>query len=284
MSVPDCALTSERPTLDIPASFQSQPSHLGLLGAELDLPYARFFEPRVAPVQTQVTEALRAGPVPHEHFTPYESYAEQMLRPGYLPVETGWTLFPNGVMGVAVLTHMPGVRADMWDWWFAWHSEEPQRYRLWHPESHMVAHWAQPLAPDAPRDDRGRYIGRTSLVREIIGGVDMHLAIRFLDPALVGMPHGSFDGTLIHGRTSPMTNPIEGGCLLHQLRNTPDGCEMRSRFYRNLNPECIGAPPGTPPAEVAVQARGPGLLAHCGEEMNHLSRFLAALHRDFGAT
>lgn len=277
----DCRLVGSRPRLEVPDAFTAIDARIGLHGLERDLPYAYFFEPGIAPVQDQAAEALRKGPVPHETFTSFESYAEEMLRPGYLPVETGWTLFPDGVMGVAVLTRMPGVRAEMWDWWFAWHSEEPQRYRLWHPEAHMVAHWAQSL-PEAPLlDHRERYIGRTSLVREIIGGIDMSLAIRFIDPDQVGVPAGSFDGTLIYGRTSPVDNPIEGGCLLHQVRNTPDGCEMRSRFYRNLNPACIGLPAGSPSADAAVRVRGPGLLEHCAQEMNHLGRFLAELHRAF---
>ena len=34
--------------------------------------------------------------------------ANQLLEPGYLPMESGYTRLPNGDMYIAVLTRMPG--------------------------------------------------------------------------------------------------------------------------------------------------------------------------------
>jgi hypothetical protein len=59
------------------------------------------------------------------------------------------------------------------DWWFGWHSDEPQRYKLWHPRAHVHAQWGAEGTKDAPdRPDladlaasgnlRGRHIGRVS--------------------------------------------------------------------------------------------------------------------------
>jgi hypothetical protein len=41
-----------------------------------------------------------------------------------------------------VLTQMPKVTPAMWDWWFAWHGSEAQRYKLWHPRAHISSKWA----------------------------------------------------------------------------------------------------------------------------------------------
>ena len=61
---------------------------------------------------------------------------DRLLDPAPLPAETGWCVLPDGVAYVAVRTAMPGVSAEMVDWWFDWHPDDPLRYRVWHPAAH----------------------------------------------------------------------------------------------------------------------------------------------------
>ena len=42
----------------------------------------------------------------------------QLLEPGYLPMETGFTRLPNNDIYIAVLTRMPRCKGKMIDWWF----------------------------------------------------------------------------------------------------------------------------------------------------------------------
>ena len=56
-----------------------------------------------------------------------------LLDPGYLRAETGYCTHEDGRGYVAVLTKMPGVTAEMLDWWFDWHPRDPLRYRIWFP-------------------------------------------------------------------------------------------------------------------------------------------------------
>ena len=51
---------------------------------------------------------------------------------------------PDGVSYVAVRTPMPGVTAEMVDWWFDWHPRDPLRYRVWHPAAHRSNRVEQP--------------------------------------------------------------------------------------------------------------------------------------------
>jgi hypothetical protein len=59
----------------------------------------------------------------------------------------------------------------MVDWWFGWHGEEPQRYKLWHPRAHLHACWTEPGTG---------YVGRTSVVDEYIGTSLRRASIRFV--------------------------------------------------------------------------------------------------------
>ena len=36
----------------------------------------------------------------------------------------------SGVVMVNVLTDLPDVSAEMWDWWIGWHGRETARYKL----------------------------------------------------------------------------------------------------------------------------------------------------------
>ncbi len=46
--------------------------------------------------------------------------ANDLLKPGYLPIESGYRNSSDGKRLVAALTRMPGCRAKMVDWWFGW--------------------------------------------------------------------------------------------------------------------------------------------------------------------
>jgi hypothetical protein len=69
----------------------------------------------------------------------------------------------------------------MWDWWFAWHGSEAQRYKLWHPRAHMHAVWAD------GRSDLNHYVGRTSHVVEYVGNQRLNLAIHFVPTSSLGL-------------------------------------------------------------------------------------------------
>lgn len=116
--------------------------------------------------------------------------------------------------------------------------------------------------------------------------------MRFVPPADLGVDTRAFDGTIICARVGGVMAPLEFGWLMHQVRNTKDGAEMRSRFYIGGD---VGVRPGIPPSVAASIAREGGappfpdpvkmaqaLVYHCGLEMNHLAQFLPELHAEFG--
>ena len=84
--------------------------------------------------------------------------ANDMLRPGYLPFESGYQELEDGKWVVAGLTRMPGCRAKMVDWWFSWLGDISW-YRLWHPTDHVYSGWEN-------RVD-GKYIGASRVVTNI---------------------------------------------------------------------------------------------------------------------
>ena len=262
--------------------------YLGYSDSELaSSPYARFFKPDMAPLPAHVREAIAVGLQTVDLMPPIES-APDLQGAGYWPVETGVTISPDHAVRVFVLTHMPGVTPVMWDWWFAWHGSEAQRYKLWHPRAHMHAAWAD------GRADLSDYIGRTSRVVEYVGNQRLNLGIRFVHPASLGLDEARLtrDGEVaICARGSMAGTPMETGWLIHHVRPVSGGSEMRSRFWlagSNIRPRGMPGPVGALLGRVAAKLApltsnmAVELLVHCAQEMNHLAGILPELYATFG--
>ena len=295
---------SEADRLPLPASYLTEGRQLGLSEPEQQRPFAHFFAPTLRPLQSPARDALLAGRVPRELGLEVDDVVRHLSAPGYQGLETGWTRTRGGTLLVACLTDMPGVTAAMWDWWFGWHSTESARYKLWHPAAHRYSGIADDRSGDRSLTDRQRYIGNVSYVDEYVGATYTRLAIRFFDPARLGF-EDSPGTTHICARVGLSDVPVAAGWIVHQVRPTEDGCEMRSRFFLG-HAQVLDVPPHSvseplagrvltsalgrgalAPVVTAVgrsrtpDAMGHDLLHHCASEMNHLAGFLPALHAEF---
>jgi DAPG hydrolase PhiG domain len=269
-------------------SRHPQAQHLGYSASELaNSPYARFFKTDVPPLAAHVKEALLVGAQPCELF-PDVKLAGLLLEPGYWPMETGYGIGPDGSVQVFVLTEMTGVTPAMWDWWFAWHGSEAQRYKLWHPSAHVHAVWAD------GRADLQHYVGRVSKVVEYVGPERLDLNIRFVSPASLGLDETRLQQqgeVAICAKGGMAGTPVETGWLVHHLRPVAGGCEMRSRFWLGGRHVQLRGGSGWMASLVARAAaycnpmraqQGAELLVHCAQEMSHLATLLPELYQEFG--
>ena len=216
------------------------------------------------------------------------SDAKLLLQHPYLALEAGHGLTTDNMVHVAASTYMPGVTAAMIDWWFGFiHNTE--QYKLWHPRDHVFSDW------EGPRENRSEYIGGHHLVHEFIGTGELKkLKISFRDPGVyfgVGW-EGEFEkggyGTAVCGRVGRWEEEKETeageygkkvvytGHLIHLVKNEPDGCRMRSRFW-------LGDVEGLPQAmgDKIPEEDATGLLKHATEEMAILAAKLPELYRKF---
>lgn len=193
----------------------------------------------------------------------------------------------RGRVLVTCSTDLPGVTPAMIDWWFGWHLTQTQRYRLWHPVAHVSAVAKEDRS--ALRGDREKYVGNVSFVDEYIGRSLKKLAIEFVEPASMGFEMPDPGATAICARTSDRILGGQGGSLIHYVRPTAEGSQMRSGFWLGEIRHKVALIDGLMGPllntrafrRVVVSDRfACDLLLHCGEEMNHLARFLPRLHGD----
>ena len=83
--------------------------------------------------------------------------------------------------------------------------------------------------------------------------------------------------------------PVDVGWLVHHVRSTRDGVEMRSRFW--MDGRRVTLRVGKSLADRALrliaarQLPDPrDLMVHCAQEMNHLAGFLPTLYDSFSDT
>jgi len=261
--------------------------HLGWSEADLRTkPYARFWRPHMAPIGAHARLALDEGPLAEPLLPPLPRASEMFAGDG---VENGFALTADGGMRIAIATEMPDVTPAMIDWWFGWHSDSPERYKLWHPNAHVHATWRKPPPPGS--QGRDRYIGHTSIVDEFIGSGLLRLAISFIVPGDLALTDASLrdasKAAAICAHSTLAGFPIKAGYLVHLVQAKPGGAVMRSRFWiggANVSPLYPLAAPIAAMARRelrATEADARALFVHCAQEMAHLASFLPALHQEF---
>jgi hypothetical protein len=257
--------------------------YLGYREHDHATPFAGFFSPVMAPLPRHVVQALEHGPQAEPMLLGFDD-AATMLDDGYHQTENGYGVLPDGGVQVSVRTDMPGVTPLMWSWWFGWHGSDDRRYKLWHPRAHVSAHWG-----DSGED--GSYVGRTSMVQEYLGSTLTSAAIQFVPPSRLGLAGERLgDSVAVCARLGSGDVPVDAGWLIHHVRPTTEGSEMRSRFWLGGRHIAVRGAPGVANRAVRpVAARVLGtsaasardLMVHCAQEMNHLAGILPELYERF---
>lgn len=251
-------------------------TYLGYRPGDSATEWGSFFSPEMAPLPRHIATALEHGPQADEVLLALGDVAT-LLDDGYHATENGYGRTRDGGLQVSARTDMPGVTPAMWDWWFGWHGSDARRYKLWHPRAHVSAQWKDP-GPD------GHYVGRTSLVQEYIGSNYAKIGISFVEPSVVGIDRARLGSAVaVCARVGSVELPVDIGWLVHYIRPTADGAEMRSRFWKGGPHVAVrGGNRLTDSAVrllVARQLPDPrDLMVHCAQEMNHLASFLPDLY------
>jgi hypothetical protein len=235
----------------------------------------------------------------HKPMDPGEAQPiEQMsdlLKPGYLPGETGYCTLANGGAYVAVRHPMPGVTPEMVNWWFAWHGLESLRYMLWSPKDHFSVDMteedrAKVLDPDRPL--LLKFQGITHHVYEDIGGGADDLWISFMTPEDFGFDMNLWKSpnvaTLVAANVrikaakAPEGAPLTPVAMCHFVRELPhgEGVEFRTRFWMGW--QIVDKKPqfALPPGAKIPEAVPAGLFEHCILEYSNLRVLLPEIYAE----
>jgi hypothetical protein len=264
-----------------------------LTSEEKAKPYAKYYYMEPAAPSPELAALLQdRKPIDPAKALPIEQMND-LLNPGYLEVETGYCTMPDGGAYVAVNNKMPGVTADMVNWWFAWHGLEDLRYKLWFPRDHYAVTLSaedrrKVLDPDRPMVLK--FQGITHHVVEDIGGGVEDLYISFMTPDDFGFDMNRFKSpavaTLVAANVMVKPAVVKGDvtgipvAMCHFVREIADGIEFRTRFWMGY--QIVDKKPKFMlPAGFSIPAAVPtGLFQHCIEEYASLHGILPKIYKE----
>lgn len=259
-----------------------------LLECEKEKPYAKYYsQPMAKPTAAQLA-VLEKPAIAPEKLLKLEDLGklfkqENTFEPGYGNFEDGSGIVMNEIF-------MPGVTAEMMQWWFAWHPLEALRYTIWDPADHHSVSIcdedrAKILNPSVPLEEKSR--GVVHWVIEKLGLEADDCIIHFMNPFEMGFAPEDFHEPNItnaiggwahlHGRKAPMDS---FATMLHTFKETEDGLIFRSRFwmgYKYIRGQVVKVlPPGIVIPEIVMK----GLLKHSIEEYTNLAAILPSLYAE----
>jgi hypothetical protein len=261
-----------------------------LTESERQRPFAHYYDQESAPIPQTVLDKIYHNTYTDQQALPFE-YINDLLLPGYLPMETGYCRMPDNSFFVAVRTEFRQGTAQMFDWWFDWHAQDPLRYRIWYPECHfdLSIKAAQHTASQQPLG----YWYTTHYPVEDIGLGKETLSIHFVPPADFGFDVSRFQEakivTAICGLVGSVDKHLkQQAYMCHLVRQFAGGFEMRSRFWIGQDIRLIPFP-GSAILEKLVNTSiarwlslpsetGFAMALHCAQEYNNLANILPELY------
>ena len=261
-----------------------------LTAEEKALPYAKYYYKDMAKIPEEDLALVNAGPIDPKDALPITE-AAHLLDDGYLPVENGFCVMPDGTGFAATKVFMPGVTTEMIDWWFNWHPLEGLRYAIWCPVAHDGI---SAKTPEAHKDSSGtplhvRNIGR---VHYPVEGFDLAgaqlIEIAFYKPEIFGITKEDVEASSLSTfeiATCQNLKPrIPVNIFFHAIREVPGGIEYRSRYWlkytvKNGKPVKSGMPlPNRDQLYYMARCN----CIHSLTEYNNLASILPSLYDETG--
>ena len=182
---------------------------------------------------------------------------EELLSPGYGPIETGYGPAPGGGMFISTLTRFPYATGKMVDWWFSGFMTNLERNKIWSPDHvSFESDFKNPAGTVAGATWRiGEYIAPGEMARHTLSFYD---ASEIMDTSR--FPETNIAWAICADIADDNGEPK--GTFIHLVRDTYFGCEMKNRFWIR---DCS--------VEEAKET-----VRHNWQEMGSLAEFLPGLY------
>ena len=248
---------------------------------ERKLPYAKYFDRPLAPIPQEKLDIWKGPMADPALATPIERRNDFL--DGKVKLEVGFTVAPNGTGFVANSTFMPGVTAEMFDWWFGSHTVgSALSYKICDKEDHYSAGAMNPeyvLDPAGPNNQKTW--GVTHDILEDIGLGPDPLKLTFHKPSDLG-----YDMSKIGTPTCTTMVCASGvsqvaAVMTHKAVSAEGGIWLKSHFWMGYGMDDQGNLVKLLPEGVSVPEMGPrALFGHNIKEFTNLASLLPELYAE----
>lgn len=213
---------------------------------------------------------------------------------GYMEIERGWSIFPDGTGTCAGIMQFPGATPEMMYWWFSWFPRENLRGRIWEPKNHLNCMITREefdglCDPSVPLSQRtwGRHFFPIDIgVCPDPAAEPSPIRIQFYSPDEFGLDVKRIEEmgenvSVICAQVGPPGMP-QMTSFIHTCRTTENGMELRSRFWYGWvfeNGAPVRAKNCLPHEKMINNCKSQNI--HLIEEYYNLSCILPELYRDY---
>lgn len=201
-------------------------------------PYFKYYERDVISMVPEKMPFAFGEPMTPMDAVPFTDRARILTDEG-IGTRIGYTVMPDGTGYMSDVTFMPGVTADMLDWYMAWRGLDPLRFVIANPENNVSAMSMQ-TSKFADEDLIGaeKYWDTTQMVIKMSDMGPAKEAVNFKCPSDVGFDmevlKSSNTASLICARGYAHGQPPAAGpdyLICHQVIEKEDGVEVRTKCW-----------------------------------------------------
>ncbi len=195
-----------------------------------------------------------------------------------LQKETGFERLNDGTYLVSVTCPMPGITPEMIEWWFWWHPQAKERYRMWFPGEHISIYFGKKDKEYFSAETLPEFKPNSQYPVERIGGAAMPLRIDFTCPEEFGFDRKTMNCNniplIVCGHVGVLNGLIWHTEMAHIFKQTDSGLFLISRFW-------IGETLKNPFFRklVLTDKTAKSMLEHCHREYRNLADLLPEVYK-----
>ena len=249
---------------------------------EAKLSYAKYFDRPMAPIPQEKLDIWKGPAAPAASALPFAERArfQDADVPG---LDNGFTVAADGTGFVANTTFMPGVTAEMFNWWFGWHSVTSDlRYKIWNHDDHWYARADRPeyvKDPNVPAAQKTWGVNHQILEDIGLGASDLLLCFR--RPADLGYDEAKVGTPSCLAMVCAYGLGNTPAVMTHIAKEAEGGILFCSRFWMGYGPDEKGELIKLVPDGAAVPEAAPrALYGHNIKEYSNLASILPSVYAE----
>lgn len=197
-----------------------------------------------------------------------------------LQQEIGFRKSADGSYLVSMTTPMPDVTADMISWWFWWHPQADERYKVWFPGEHLGIGYSKKQKEYFSKASCPEFCNNTHFPLERIGRSVLPLRIDFITPEEFGFSEKAMQENniplIICGHVGVLRGLVMHTEMAHIFKQTDDGLVLISRFWLGKTMKS-----GLLRRLIFNDNMARSMAEHCCVEYRNLNEILPQLYKEF---
>lgn len=194
--------------------------------------------------------------------------------------DIGYTQMEDGTYVISSYVALPGVTAEMVEWWYWWHPLEKKRYMLWYPGEHFGISYPKKEERYFNQKKMPAFKPNMQYPIERIGGMKLPLSINFVTPKQFGYDVKKMKendvATIICGHVGAFKDLIPHTEMSHICFQKENGLFMVNRFWmgQRANNSIVRK-------FLLTDENAKGMAEHCYIEYRNFAKKIPLLYEEY---